>query len=509
MLKAIYKIKFDSLNLPKVILIPFILFLATGNTIFAAEKKEKQPSIDPAVVKAVQDLGKAFSEIAAYVKPAVVSVYSESAVKIHGRDFFTPFGDDLFNEFFGRPNPRPRSRRDHPEYRDYSIPQFGMGSGMVLDTNGNILTNYHVVHNVDEIRVQLSENKILKAKLIGSDAKTDLAIIRVADKEMKSYPTITWGDSDAMKTGDIVIAIGAPFGLAQTVTHGIISATGRSEVGITDYENFLQTDAPINPGNSGGPLINASGEVIGMNSAIATNMGQSAGVGFSIPSNLIKNIIPRLIKGESIQRGELGVLIQNLSPELVKYFELKDTNGALVSQVNLNSPAEKAGIKVEDVITKFDGKPINDVRMLRNLVAETAPGKTVKIEIIRDKKPVSVTATIGKQTIDIPNKKNQDEGSGPLEKIGLYVETLDSDLASSYKTKVKSGAIVTSMEEGSPAHLAGFQVGDVILQANRKPVENVEDLRKIISQSKEENYFFLVRRQNSNIFINIQMGSNF
>jgi len=303
------------------------------------------------------------------------------------------------------------------------------------------------------------------------------------------------------------MAIGAPFGYRQTVTEGIISATGRSDVGIADYEDFLQTDTPINPGNSGGPLVNMRGEVIGMNSAIATSVGQFAGVGFSIPSNMIKTMLPKLVRGEKIVRGQLGVVIQELTKDLAKQFGLPESKGVLVSQVNKDSPADKAGIKVGDVIARYDGHDVQDVRHLRDMVSATTPGTEVKIEVIRDGKERTLTATIGKQEGGTEaTAAPSGEGADILSKLGLSVQTLTPDLAKQLGVEAEKGVVITDVSEGSPASLAGLQKGDVIVEADRQSVASADDLQQALAKAKDkDNVLMLVKRQGESLFVVMQM----
>jgi serine protease Do len=301
------------------------------------------------------------------------------------------------------------------------------------------------------------------------------------------------------------MAIGAPFGLTQTVTTGIISAKGRSDVGITDYEDFLQTDAPINPGNSGGPLVNMRGEVVGMNSAIATSVGQFAGVGFAIPSNMIRTLLPRLVKGEKITRGQLGVVIQEVTRDLAKQFGLSEPKGALVAQVNKNSPAEKAGIKVGDVILRYDGHEVTDTRSLRNAVAATAPGTQVKIELLRNGKTETLTVTVGKLETETAAATPSKEGESALAKLGLTVQTLTPDLASRFNVENQKGVVITDVQSGSLASLANLQQGDVILEANHQKVSSVAELEQILANAKDkDSVLLLVNHQGTTVFVVLQ-----
>jgi serine protease Do len=481
------------------------LFVALGLLMTVAASKPLGPSmkpgpIDPKVVAPAEELGKAYAMVAAHVRPAVVSVYSEKVVKFREMPF--PFGDEFFRQFFGGQFPQPQTPP-----REYKQFQRGMGSGMILDRDGHILTNYHVVKDVDEISVQLADKRKFEAEIVGTDPRTDIAVIKLKGRLPDNLPTVALGDSDALEVGDLVVAIGAPFGLTQTVTTGIISAKGRADVGITDYEDFLQTDTPINPGNSGGPLVNMRGEVIGMNSAIATSVGQFAGVGFAIPSNMIRTLLPRLIKGETITRGQLGVVIQEVTRDLARQFGLSEPKGALVAQVTKDSPAEKAGIKVGDVILHYDGREVADTRSLRNEVAATAPGTQVNIELLRHGKTETVTATIGKleeptTTAAAPSKETQSQ----LTKLGLTVQTLTPDLAKQFNLEADKGVVITDVEAGSVASLANLQQGDVIVEADRQPVSRVADLERILAKAKDkDNLLLLVNHQGTTVFVVLQM----
>lgn len=488
------------------ILFVMLLLIAGIVACFSADKPEvlalqNTKALDSALVAPAEQLQKVFVAIADHVKPAVVSVFSEKMIKIQHPILPFPFGDDILREFFGNEMPIPRQHRQPREYR---IPQQGMGSGMLIDNQGHILTNYHVVNDVDEIKVQFADKQTFKAKIIGKDARTDVAIIQAQGRGVDKYQTIGLGDSDAIHVGDLVLAIGAPFGLTQTVTHGIISATGRADVGIADYEDFLQTDAPINPGNSGGPLVNIRGEVIGMNSAIATMVGQSGGVAFSIPSNMIKNMLPRIIKGQSIKRGEIGVVIQDLTEDLVQHFGLKDTKGVLIAQVMPNSPAEKAGLTPEDVIISFNGRLASDVRTLRNLIAAAQPGTSVKVEFVRNKKNQTANILVQEQKADrteVPPIIGNDNDT--LNQLGLKIETLTKELAYGFHTKVQTGVIILDIAEGSPAQLSGLMIGDVVVQCNRKPIKTVEEFIKAITAKDNKSILLLIDRAGARIFLSI------
>lgn len=464
----------------------------------------KPAVIDPTVTAPAVQLGKAFVMVADHIRPTVVSVFSEKIVKFKSGDFIFPFGDDFFRRFFGEQIPD--SEQPRFKQREHSIPVRGMGSGTILDNNGHILTNYHVVSNVDKIKVQLAGGTTFSAKIKQVDPNTDIAVIQLEGNFPKDLPTATFGDSDLLHPGELVIAVGAPFGLPQTVTQGIISATGRSNIGIEAYEDFIQTDAPINPGNSGGPLVNMNGEVIGINTAIATSgSAQFSGVGFAVPSNLIKTMLPKLLKGEKIQRGRLGIAIQDLSDELAKQFDLKENAGVLVSEVQENSAAQKAGIKSGDVITKFGDKSVSNSSELRNLVSSTTPGSEAKIKILRNKKELTLTAKIDSEISEIPSASSPNEKiENFLDQIGINVRDIDRSLAESLK--IKNGVVITEVENNSPAAFAGLRPNDVIIEVNRNEVKNTKDLQNTLDKSKnQDSALFLIKRQNTSLFVAVQL----
>jgi serine protease Do len=392
------------------------------------------------------------------------------------------------------------------QHRQYNVPQRGMGSGMILDKEGHILTNYHVVRDVDKLKVQLADKREFEAEVVGTDPKSDVAIIHIKGKVPENLPTVKLGSSSALKVGDWVMAVGAPFGLTQTVTAGIISATGRNDVGIADYEDFLQTDAAINPGNSGGPLVNMDGEVIGMNTAIATGFGQFAGVGFAIPSDMIQGFVPTLTKGGTITRGFLGIGIQDLSDALATQFNVHDTKGALVSQVTNESPAGKAGLKAGDVIVNYDGKPVDNTRDLRKLVASTAPDHKVPVEVMRDGKEMKLDVTVGK----MPAKElaaATKEGTQPSSagQLGLRVEPLSSELAKQFGYEGEHGVLIRSVDPGSPAALADLQPGDLITEANRQSVASVDELKNALGKSKDS-ALLLIKRKDASMYVSLKIG---
>lgn len=463
----------------------------------------KNNNIDSQSLVPAQQLGKAFAEVAKRVQPAVVSVYSEKTVKAPRGGERGESPDDMLRRFFGGdPSMRGRSRRPS------SVPQQGMGSGMIIDKKGRILTNYHVVSDVDEIKVQLSDRRRFEAEVVGTDPASDIAVIQIKGNVPSDLPTAELGDSDAIEVGNLVMAIGSPFGFIQTVTTGILSAKGRAGIGINTYEDFLQTDAAINPGNSGGPLVNMRGQVIGINSVIATSIGQFAGVGLAIPINMVKAVLPTLTSGGKIVRGFLGVGIQELTSDLAQQFGANTLNGALVSDVSKGGPADQAGLKPGDIILRVDGKAVQDTAHLKNLIASTRPNSRLKMEVLRDGKEQTLTATVGKLAPEAevasvesdPAGANKD--SKPSGKLGVSVQQLTPGLAQQLGLQGDKGVVVTDVQEGGAAAMAGLHEGDLILEANHQPVSTPTDLRKIMDNAKNQNNTLLrVKREKQTVYV--------
>ena len=388
--------------------------------------------------------------------------------------------DDFFKRFFDEGSRRPVR---------------AAGSGFVLNANGYIVTNNHVVENATDIQVKLDDGRELPAKVVGRDSKTDLALLKV---DATGLPVIPLGDSTAPQVGEPVMAIGNPFGLEQTVTTGIVSATGRV-IGSGPYDNFIQTDASINPGNSGGPLINARGEVIGINTAIFSRGGGSVGIGFAVPSSLAKTVITQLADHGKVERGWLGVSIQPLTRELAKSFKRDDNTGALVSAVTAGSPADKAGIKAGDVIVEFNGKKVAKATDLPGLVADVPVGKDVPMVVMREGRELRLNANIGRLQDESPAKLAETEGKG---KLGLSVQPLTPPMARELGLKVKEGVLVREVVEGGRAAEAGIRAGDVIVEINRQPVRTVEDLTtRVDKQAKNEPMVLLVNRDGQTMYV--------
>src|SRR5262245_21724311 len=372
------------------------------------------------------------------------------------------FGPELFERFFRRRNPREEGR--------------AAGSGVIVDARGYIVTNNHVVENASEIEVRLSDGRKFKATLVGRDGRTDLAVLRI-ENPPGPLPVAELGDSDRLRVGQWAIAIGNPFGLDRTVTAGIISATGRTHVGVATYEAFIQTDASINPGNSGGPLLNLEGRVVGINTAIVSS-GQ--GIGFSIPINMAREIMTQLMDKGRVVRGWLGIAIQDLTPELAAGCGGKPGTGVLVSEVMKDSPAETGGVKSGDIITEFAGGAIKDVTDLQKRVAAVEPGQPMPMKVIRDKSSTTLTIKIGEQ----PGEEAVAAVAPKEEMLGLKVEPLTPEAAQRFKLTAKTGLLVTDVAAGSSGEAAGIRPGDAILEVNRQPVSNVESFKRVVGAAK-------------------------
>ncbi len=434
-----------------------------------------------------------FSQLAKQASPSVVNISTVKVIK-GGRRGSVPFGGplgpndpfkDFFERFFGDQIPR--------DFRQQSL-----GSGFVIDKDGFILTNNHVVENTEEIKVKLADKREYDAKIVGRDTKTDLALIRIES----DYPLVplALGDSDKLYVGDWVIAIGNPFGLEATVTAGIVSAKYR-DIGAGSYDNFIQTDASINPGNSGGPLLNTAGEVVGINTAILSRSGGSVGIGFAIPINMAKDLLPQLKKGKVV-RGWLGVMIQKVTPDLKEKLGLKDEKGALVADVTAGGPAEKAGIKRGDVVVSFDGEDIKEMHDLPYIVASTPVGKKVTVEIVRKGKKKSIQVKTGEL-------KEEDESPVVSEispNLGLMVKEVTPELARNFGLSETSGLVVVQVESNSPAGEAGMRPGDIIIEVDQVSMKNLAQFnRKIEKYEAGDTILFLLNRSGTTLYLTIKV----
>jgi len=416
---------------------------------------------------------RAFSRVVKDVKPAVVHIAVTSTVETNS-EYEQFFNHPFFERFFG-----PEYRFQDPQQRKRQ--QQGAGSGFIIDREGHILTNNHVVEKADKITVTLNDNSEVEATLIGTDPKSDVALIKIdVDHDL---PVVELGDSAALEVGEWVIAIGNPFGLSQTVTVGVVSATGRSRVGINEYENFIQTDAAINPGNSGGPLLNIHGQVVGINSALYSRTGGYMGIGFAIPINMAKFINEQLMDNGKVTRGYLGVGIQDVDEALAESFGLEKAGGVLITDVQDDTPASKAGVKSQDVLVKLDGIDLQDTQDLRNRIAQTIPGTTVVIDIVRDGKPVELKVKIGEQPADFGIAVQGSSDQNPLSPFGLVVQELTADLAEQLGYKGRQGLVISEVEPGSAAAEIGLKSGFLIEEVQKVRVTSLEELRQVMEQS--------------------------
>lgn len=463
------------------------LGISSGLNIHAAAYSEER--ISKEAIDILSKMNEAMAEVTAAVKPAVVNISTTRTVKTRG--LANPlFNDPFFRQFFGHAFDEPR------QYKQASL-----GSGVIVDKSGYILTNNHVVKDADEIKIKLADGREFKGKVIGTDPKTDIAVIKINSDHL---PVVKIGDSDKLRVGERVFAVGNPFGLSQTVTSGIVSATGRANVGIADYEDFIQTDAPINPGNSGGALINVRGELVGINTAIFSTSGGYQGIGFAIPSNMAKVVMKGLVTNGRIIRGWLGVSIQAVTPELAKQFGVKGENGVIVTEVAEKSPASKIGIRRGDVITGYDGKEVKDPSNLRIMVADTTPNRDVPIQLVRNGKTETLHAVIAEMPTQMQKPLESSAESFDNVFKGVHVRGITPELRQELNVPNRiSGVIVSDVAEGSPAGIA-LAANDIIVEIDRKQVESVADFDAAASKVKSgQGVLLLVYRNGSTLYITL------
>lgn len=462
--------------------------ILTSNFNIFKTSQAQEVSISKESVDVLSRIDRAMAELTAAAKPAVVNISSQRTVTT--QPIPNPFFDDpLFRNFFGdqfNKNNKPQKYK-----------QMGLGSGVIVGKEGYIITNNHVVQESDEIMVKLSDKRQFKGKVIGADPRTDLAVVKI---NAHNLPVLSLGDSDKLKVGEKVIAIGNPFGLNQTVTSGIISAIGRADVGIADYEDFIQTDAAINPGNSGGALVNVKGELVGINTAIATTSGGYQGVGFAIPSNMVRVVMESLIKRGKVIRGWLGVSIQPMTSVLAKQFGLKSEKGILVSDVMEDGPAQKAGIKRGDIILEYGGNEVNDISQFRNIIAIAKPGEEVNIKVLHEGKEETLHVVIGEMPAKLPAAAVETNNGF----IGIHVQSITADQKRMMGIPVSiKGVLVVGVDDDSPAG-GVLQDNDIIMEINRKKISNINDYNTVVGKVKpDQEILMLIYRNGASLYITL------
>ena len=445
-------------------------------------------------LESLKQTGQAFRSVAKKVSPAVVFIKVEKEVSNKGAtEFLSPFNDDFLRRFFGNPQ-----QFQNPHHAPQKRKQVGQGSGFLISSDGYILTNNHVAGDADTVSVQLLDGREYKAKIVGTDPGSDLAVIKIDESNL---PFLKLGSSEKLEVGDWVLAVGNPFGLSHTLTAGIVSAKGRSGIGLNDYEDFIQTDAAINPGNSGGPLVNLDGEVVGINSAIFSRSGGYMGIGFAIPIDMAKEIKNQLIEHGEVKRGRIGIYIQDMTKDLADSFGLDEVTGILVTQVMEDSPAEDAELKQGDIILEIDGDKVDKVANFRNRIALTAPGTMVKLTILRDGEQETIKVKIGEM-----NSANAQSNSstGKLPKLGLELQQLTPDLAERLGYEGEEGVLIASVESGSLADRAGISRGSLILEIDRQPVTSVKQAKKLL-QVEKKTHLFLLRQGDGTRYVAIKV----
>jgi serine protease Do len=487
-------------NLPVGCIVTVVFLSQYGLSAGQVAVKSAQSDL-PGGFEIATKLSEAFEAAAQKIDPCVVPIFAEQEVT-SSSPFASPadpfrefFGDDFFKRFFNAPS-QGEKQTIH-----------SLGSGVIVSVDGYILTNNHVVQDADKLTVVLSDKKKFTAKIIGKDPQTDVAVIKI---DAKNLPAAVMGNSDDVKVGQWVIAIGNPFQLMNTVTAGIISAKGRSDIGLADYEDFIQTDAAINPGNSGGALADLGGNVIGINTAINSPSGGNVGIGFAIPINMAKNVMDKLITGGKVSRGYLGLVPQDIDDNMAKALKLKDTKGSLVGDVTVGGPADKAGIQTGDIIIKLDDQAISNSSELRTLIAQKKPGTVVTVTVIRDGSEKQIQAKLDDRPVE---RAGQGQGAQPPEleeqtfqKLGLSVQDLTPDIAKQLGYENDRGALIAEVAGGSPAEDAGLQQADLVKEVNRVKVTSVAEFKSAIRRIKSgDSAALLVKRGQNTFFVALQI----
>jgi serine protease Do len=479
---------------PKVAAVAMALALGAGGLCLAAAE-HAWTSNPPASLKlADPNEGPSrtgFAPVVKKVLPTVVNISSTKVVKTPTESEGQMPDDDFFRQFFGGSARGPRQMPQEQRER-------GLGSGVIVSPEGYILTNNHVVDGATDVKVTLSDKREFKARVVGADPKVDIAILKI---DASGLPSIVVGDSSKIQIGDYALAVGNPFGVGKTVTMGIVSATGRNNLGIEAYEDFIQTDAPINPGNSGGALINDRGELIGINTAIISHGSEgNQGIGFAVPVNLARTVMDEILKTGKVTRAYLGIVPQDVTPAIAKAFGVKEFTGALVGSVSADSPAQKSGLQNGDIILQLNGKPVEDANQLRMNISMMAPGTAAQLKVLRGGAERDMTATLGELPVEQAGVEKDSTGS-PSELSGISVQNLNSNLAKQLGVPADAaGVVVTKVDPSSAAADAGLQRGDVIQEVNRKPIHNASDFEAAMRNSKDQT-LLLVNRQGSTMYV--------
>jgi Do/DeqQ family serine protease len=479
----------------------------------AADSQTAHPmaTVTTPITHAIAGGRDSYADVVSVAAPAVVTIRTEGKARMSQ----TAFGDDeqqgqdpddlmrrFFGDQFGNGNGQRRGRRGPGA--ENAPRQRALGSGVIVSKDGYILTNFHVVDGADDIKVDLTDDRTVSAKVIGTDKASDLALLKVTAGDL--HP-IAIGDSNAARVGDVVLAIGNPMGIGETVTMGIISAKGRSTgVGDGSYEDFLQTDAPINHGNSGGALVNMKGELVGINSQILSSNDGNIGIGFAIPANMAKHVMDELRTNGKVTRAQLGVTVQGISPDMAESLGLKQTTGAIVSSVSSGSAAERAGVKRGDIVESFNGQPVHDMNSLRNRVAETNPGSTVDLSVLRDGSEKHLSVKLDEASAD-KSARSDDGGADSHDStsLGVSVAPLTPELASQLRAaKSVKGLVIENVNPNGRAASAGLQSGDIIEEVNRQAVSSADDLKTALKKSADRPTLMLIHRQGSDIFVTVR-----
>jgi serine protease Do len=465
-----------------------------GHAVFGASR-EPITIAQNALPVSLGNFANGFSAVIKPALPAVVNIRTSKIVKPQANQMSPMFNDPMFRQFFG--DQFGQGGKPHAEREQ------ALGSGVIITVDGTILTNNHVIDGATDIKVQLSDKREFVAKLVGADPKSDIAVLKIEGKDL---PTLPLGDSSQLNVGDLIFAIGDPFGVGETATMGIVSATGRSRLGIEDYENFIQTDAAINPGNSGGAMIDIHGNLVGINTAILSHGGSGGneGVGFAIPMSMAKPVMDQILAHGKVVRGYLGVHIQDFSPELAKSFNFNQSGGVLIGDVSANTPAANAGLKKGDVVVKLNGQAVSESNDLRNTISQMAPGTQVKLDIWRDGKVQPYTVTLGELPNDKTSAEGSDEGSsGEIQ--GIDVQDLTPEISQQLNLPSGThGVVVTSVDPASAAAAAGINRGDLIQEINHKPVTSAAQYKQLMSSAGSQPILLLINRGGITSFVVVE-----